>query len=141
MELGTRPSTAVVLAARLEVIPAKPDHEHTPGVSSSTQVGYERTRGTNPDPTQPSNRSGIYERDSIGVGIPIGGKSPNTTEGATASGNRQAIETELKEKGLPEVSAWQPIAGYLYFSVPKKNKNGYELVYTVDDKKVVLALK
>src|SRR5579872_66200 len=38
-----------------------------------------------------------------------------------------AIEAELTEKSLPETSAWEPIAGYLYFSVPKKKKGGYEL--------------
>jgi hypothetical protein len=42
---------------------------------------------------------------------------------------------------LPETSAWQPVAGYLYFSVPKKSKGGYELVYMLNDKKIVLPLK
>ena len=103
--------------------------------------------GTNPADQRGTVRQSqrIYQRDSVSVGIPMGGKSPSAQQhqggAAAAAGNRQAIEAELKEKGLPEVSAWEPVAGYLYFSVPKKNKNGYELVYTVGDKKVVLALK
>jgi hypothetical protein len=146
MDLGTRPSNADVLAARLEEFPVKPDREHTPGLSRSSDIGYERTGGTNPqDPSQPTNRGGIYQRDSVGVGVPVGGRTqntPGTNEGAAAAaGNRQAIQAELTEKGLPEIDAWEPVAGYLYFSVPKKSKNGYELVYMMGDKKVVLALK
>jgi hypothetical protein len=146
MDLGTRPSNADVLAARLEEFPVKPDREHTPGLSRSSDIGYERTGGTNPqDPSQPSNRGGIYQRDSVGIGIPVGGRTqntPGTNEGAAAAaGNRQAIQAELTEKGLPEIDAWEPVAGYLYFFVPKKSKNGYELVYMMGDKKVVLALK
>lgn len=147
MDLGTRPSTADVLAARLEQFPVKPDREHTPGLSKSSDVGYERTGGTNTsqDPSQQTNRGGIYQRDSVGIGIPVGGRTqntPGTNEGAAAAaGNRQAIQAELTEKGLLEVDAWEPVAGYLYFSVPKKSKNGYELVYMMGDKKIVLALK
>ena len=147
MDLGTRPSNPDVLAARLEQFPVQPDREHTPGLSRSSEVGYERAGGTNTsqDPSQQSNRGGVYQRDSVGIGIPVGGRTqntPGTNEGAAAAaGNRQAIQAELTEKGLPEVDAWEPVAGYLYFSVPKKSKNGYELVYMMGDKKVVLALK
>jgi hypothetical protein len=149
MDLGTRPSTADALAARLEQFPVKPDREHTPGLSRSSDIGYERTGGTSPTDqagNQQSNRGGVYQRDSVGIGIPVGGRSPSgpasTNDGAAAAaGNRQAIQAELTEKGLPEVDAWEPVAGYLYFSVPKKSKNGYELVYMMGDKKVVLALK
>jgi hypothetical protein len=148
MDLGTRPSTADALAARLEQFPVKPDREHTPGLSRSSDIGYERTGGTSPTDqagNQQSNRGGVYQRDSVGIGIPVGGRTqntPGTNEGAAAAaGNRQAIQSELTEKGLPEIDAWEPVAGYLYFSVPKKSKNGYELVYMMGDKKVVLALK
>ena len=143
MEVGPRPSTAEVLAARLEFRPLPPDREHQVGVNSSSEIGYERdtpiNNGNNNGTTQ-TNRGGIYQRQSVGVGIPVGGKSPERGP-AAAESNRRAIELELKEKGLPEVSAWDPVAGYLYFSVPKKKKGGYELVYTAGDKKVVLPLK
>lgn len=140
MELGNRPSTAEVLAARLEERPGPRDREHTPGVGSSSEIGYERAGGNNGNGERTSS-GGIYQRQSVGVGIPVGGKS-RPPEGAAAEGNRRAIEAELKEKGLPEVSAWDPVAGYLYFSIPKKKKDAsYELVYMAGDKKIVLPLK
>jgi len=141
-EIGVRPTGADVLAAQLEVRPQPVDREHRPGVSSSSEVGYERGRGTDPNTGQTSSSGGVYQRQSVGVGIPIGGSGdrPRSPEGA-AAGNRLAIESELKDKMLPETSAWEPTAGYLYFSVPKKSKGGYELVYTVNDKKIVLPLK
>jgi hypothetical protein len=139
MELGTKPSTPDVLSARLEVRPVTPDREHRPGVSSSSDIGYERT--TQQTGSDHTTSGGVVQRSSVGVGIPIGGSGGSRLpEGRTAEGNRRAIEAELTEKGLPETSAWDPIAGYLYFSLPKK-KGGYELVYMMEDKKVVLPLK
>src|SRR3954471_2327664 len=43
MELGTKPSTPDVLSARLEVEPVASDREHRSGVSSGSDIGYERT--------------------------------------------------------------------------------------------------
>ena len=142
LEVGPRPSTAEVLAARLEIRPVPPDREHRVGVNSSSEIGYERdtpiNNGNNNGNTQ-TNRGGIYQRQSVGVGIPVGGKQQ--TPAVAAESNRRAIEAELQEKALPEISAWEPVAGYLYFSVPKKKKGGYELVYMAGEKKVVLPLK
>jgi hypothetical protein len=143
MEVGPRPSTAEVLAARLEIRPVPPDREHRAGVNSSSEIGYERDspiNNGNNNGNRQTNRGGIYQRQSVGVGIPVGGKSPERGP-AAAESNRRAIEAELQEKALPETSAWEPVAGYLYFSVPKKKKGGYELVYMAGDKKVVLPLK
>ncbi|HEY1525188.1 MAG TPA: hypothetical protein VGH51_03030 [Candidatus Angelobacter sp.] len=139
MELGTKPSSPDVLAARLEVIPTPPDREHQPGVTSGSDIGYERT--TQQNGPERTSSGGVVQRSSVGIGVPIGGDGPKLPEGTTREGNRRAIEAELKEKSLPEISAWDPVAGYLYFSVPKKKKGGYELVYMAGDKKVVLPLK
>jgi hypothetical protein len=140
MELGTRPSTPDVLAARLEVQPVQPDREHRPGVNSSSDIGYERT--TQQNGPERSTSGGVVQRSSVGVGVPIGGSGGSRLpEGRTPESNRRAIEAELTEKALPEADAWDPVAGYLYFSVPKKKKGGYELVYMEGDKKVVLPLK
>lgn len=141
MEVGARPSTPEVLAARLEVRPLPPDREHRPGVSSSSDIGYERS--TQQNGQERSTSGGVVQRSSVGIGVPIGGGGGGSRhpEGQTAEGNRRAIEAELAEKALPETSAWDPVAGYLYFSVPKKKKGGYELVYMSGDKKVVLPLK
>ncbi|HEY7405808.1 MAG TPA: hypothetical protein VIB39_19945 [Candidatus Angelobacter sp.] len=137
-EIGAKPSTADVLAARLEVRPQTATHEPV-GVSTTSGIGYERSRGVDPNTGTTTSRSGIYEHQGVGVGIPIGGKTESSEVAAESS--RRAIEAELKEKMLPETSAWQPVAGYLYFSVPKKSKGGYELVYMLNDKKIVLPLK
>jgi hypothetical protein len=140
MEIGTRPSTPDVLAARLEVQPVQPDREHRPGVSSGSDIGYERT--TQQNGPERSTSGGVVQRSRVGVGIPIGGSGGSRLpESQTAEGNRRAIEAELTEKSLPEITAWEPVAGYLYFSVPKKKKGGYELVYMAGEKKVVLPLK
>ena len=85
-DVGTMPSTAEVLAARLEVRPQAPDREHRPGVTGGSEIGYERAGSTggnngNNNGTTQTNRGGIYQRESVGVGIPIGGKSP-APEGA-----------------------------------------------------------
>jgi hypothetical protein len=140
MELGTKPSTPDVLSARLEVQPATPDREHRPGVTSSSDIGYERTTQQNGSDRVTSG--GIVQRSSVGIGVPIGGGGGSKLpESRNAEGNRRAIEAELTEKALPETTAWEPVAGYLYFSVPKKKKGGYELVYMAGEKKVVLPLK
>jgi len=140
MEIGTRPSTPDVLSARLEVQPVPPDREHRPGVTSGSDIGYERT--TQQNGPERSTSGGVVQRSRVGVGIPIGGSGGSRLpESRNAEGNRRAIEAELTEKALPEITAWEPVAGYLYFSVPKKKKGGYELVYMAGDKKVVLPLK
>src|SRR6476620_11686680 len=71
MELGTRPSTPDVLSARLEVRPVTPDREHRPGVSSNSDIGYERT--TQQNGPERSTSGGVVQRSSVGIGIPIGG--------------------------------------------------------------------
>jgi hypothetical protein len=140
IELGTKPSTPDVLSARLEIQPVTPDREHRPGVSSSSDIGYERA--TQQNGPERSTSGGVVQRSSVGIGVPIGGGGGSRLpESRNAEGNRRAIEAELTEKALPETTAWDPIAGYLYFSVPKKKKGGYELVYMAGDKKVVLPLK
>jgi len=140
MEIGVKPSTPEVLSARLEVQPVQPDREHRPGVTSGSDIGYERT--TQQNGRERSTSGGVVQRSSVGIGVPIGGSGGSRLpESRNAEGNRRAIEAELTEKALPEITAWEPVAGYLYFSVPKKKKGGYELVYMAGDKKVVLPLK
>jgi hypothetical protein len=140
MEMGTKPSTPEVLSARLEIQPVAPDREHRPGVTSSSDIGYERT--TQQNGPERSTSGGVVQRSSVGIGVPIGGGGGSRLpEGRTAESNRRAIEAELTEKALPEINSWEPVAGYLYFSVPKKKKGGYELVYMAGDKKVVLPLR
>jgi hypothetical protein len=138
-DIGMKPSSAEVLAAALEVRPPEPEREQKAGVSTSSTVGVDGGRSRDPYTGTTSTTRGVYERQSVGVGVPIGGKQQSPE--AKAEQSRMAIGNELTEKGLSEISAWEPIAGYLYFSVPKKSKDGYELVYTLGEKKIVLQLK
>jgi hypothetical protein len=138
-DIGVQPTTAEVLAAQLEVRPPAPDPEHKAGVSGESEIGYGRYQRRDPNKGTIQTRSGIHERESVSVGVPIGGKQ-QTPEQA-APGSRRAIQAELTQKGLPATNAWEPVAGYLYFPISKKPKDGFELVYTVNEKKIVLPLK
>ena len=52
------------------------------------------------------------------------------------------MELELGEKSLPEGSASTPISGYLYFSMPVKDrKAARQLEYTLNGEKLVLTLQ
>lgn len=138
-DIGVKPSSAEMLAAALEVRPPTPQSEQRAGVSTSNEVGVVAGRSRDPYTGNTSTTRGVYDRQSVGVGIPVGGKQQSPE--AKAEQSRMAITNELTDKGLPEISAWEPVAGYLYFSVPKKSKDGYELVYTVGEKKIVLSLQ
>jgi hypothetical protein len=51
------------------------------------------------------------------------------------------MQKELTEKGLPEGKAAAPVAGYLYFSIPKRKKNAkYQLEYNLNGEKLLLPL-
>lgn len=138
-DLATRASSARDVARSLETSSKETYHAHGPVVTQTQEIGYGRSTGNAPqDPTNP-NRNGIYERSGIGVGVGLGKEQSQPS--SSAGGDRQAMETELSQNALPEISSDQPVAGYLYFFIPKKKGKGYELVYTMGDKKIVLALK
>jgi hypothetical protein len=67
-----------------------------------------------------------------GVTGSVGGA---VTQGPTvprdvAEHDRELIDRELSEKGLPEARTTIPVAGYLYFPIPKSTKpTKYKLVY------------
>jgi hypothetical protein len=138
-DIGMKPSTAEALAAQLQPRTPATEREHKAGVETSSEIGYERGSSIDPYTGRRVSRTGTYERETVGVGFPVGGK-PQTPQATTAD-NRRAIEAELKEKSLPETSTWEPIAGYLYFPISKKPKDGFELVYTAGEKKIILPLK
>lgn len=139
-DVGVNPLRADVLAARLQLPHAPPDDEHRAGGETESVVGYHRGTVTDPSTGAPRTGTAVYESQKISVGIPVGGSTqPQSPEAAEA--DRKVIEAELKERMLPESTTSVPMAGYLYFSVPKKSKGGYELVFTVNEKKIVLPLK
>jgi hypothetical protein len=77
---------------------------------------------------------------SAGVGVGVGNNSPYPPAAST-DGDRRTMETELRDKILPEGQQTAPVAGYLYFPVAGKDKVSYQLEYkTTDGSKVVLTL-
>ncbi|HEU4413671.1 MAG TPA: hypothetical protein VFT65_02725 [Candidatus Angelobacter sp.] len=132
---GAQLSDAGVLAGRLELRPLPPDSEHRPGVEIEEGVGARRGPGENGDPRQHKT---VTEDHRVSVGIPVGGDPQSPAAEGTF---RKAIEDELQEKMLPAATDGAPVSGYLYFAVPRKNKGDYELVYTINEEKIVLHLK
>jgi hypothetical protein len=137
-DLATRSSSAKEVAASLQLSSKEAYHAHGPVVTQTSDIGYGRPTGNAPSTPVDPNHSGIYQRQGVGVGVGVGKETSGSSAGG--AGNQQAMETELSQKELPELDSDKPVAGYLYFFIPKKNK-GYELVYTIGEKKVVLALK
>jgi hypothetical protein len=137
-DLATRSSSAKDVAASLQLGSKEAYRAHRPIVTQTSDIGYGRSTGTDPNTPGDPNRNGVYQRQSVGVGVGLGKETSGSSTGG--AGNQQAMETELSQKELPELDSDKPVAGYLYFFIPKKNKR-YELVYTLGEKKVVLALK
>lgn len=132
---GTQASNAGVLAGRLELRPLPPDSEHRPGVEIEEGVGRRTDTGEAGD-SRP--HTSVTENHRVSVGIPVGGDPQSPAAEGTF---RKAIEDELQEKMLPAATDGAPVAGYLYFALPRKNKGEYELVYTLNEEKIVLRLK
>lgn len=97
-------------------------------------VGYESGRTRDPVTGERRSDGGVVV--SAGVGVGVGEPSPATTDK-----DREVMETELAEKGLPEGASSSPVAGYLYFPLTAKKKGAtYQLEYTVNGSKITLRL-
>ena len=128
-----KPLSARAVAASIQ---KKNDSQHDVTVESSVGVGYERGTYIDPVTGQPQRGHGVTTSGGVGVGI-----DPAGHPSSVANHEREAIETELKGKGLPEGSASLPVAGYLYFPIPKKKKDAkLALEYMIEEEKVTLAL-
>jgi hypothetical protein len=58
-----------------------------------------------------------------------------------ADHDRDVMERELYEKGLPEAKVSIPVSGYLYFSIPKPTKDAkYRLEYAGKNEPLVMPL-
>lgn len=136
--LGTIGSDTAVKAASAKLISGALQKKAASGrdieVSPSAGIGYESGGIYDPVTGQPRRASGVYTQTGVGVGIgPPGG------QGGATDADRKVTEVELNEKGLPEGATTTPVAGYLYFPLPKKAKNArYELEYTLNGNKIVL---
>lgn len=127
-----RPESPTTVAAKLE------EKKNPPGgvdVATSTSVGYESGTYTDPVTGQPVHVHGVSTSASVGV------STGNSTPPDIAKRSREIIEHELYEKGLPEAKVSIPVAGYLYFPIPKAKKNAkYQLVYSGRNEPLTLPL-
>jgi hypothetical protein len=131
-DIPVRPQSAMVISAKLEKQGSKG------GVVTSESVGIGYESGTYNDPVtgQPVHVRGITT--SAGAGVGVGDAVPP----AVAEHDREVIERELSEKGLPEAKVAIPVSGYLYFSVPKQKKDTkYRLEYVVKGETLKLQLR
>jgi hypothetical protein len=130
-ETAVKPSSARLLAAQLQ-------KKNTDAVGVSTiamaNVGYESI-------TDPRTGQRVHAVDA-GAGVGVGvGRDPAAAQ-ASADRDRNVMELELNEKALPTDTVSAPVAGYLYFSLPKDNKKAvHQLGYTLNGQKVSLKLK
>ena len=74
-----------------------------------------------------------------GVGMGVGvDKSPSA---AGTDSDRQTMEIELLDKELKDAEVSKPVAGYLYFPIPTKQRVEYQLEYHGTDAVTSLPLK
>ncbi len=132
-DIGTKPQSATVVAASLQ---KKAGSASPVTVQTGASVGYESGTYTDPNTGQPTRVHGVYTATEVGVGT----GHPNPAPGSTER-DRQIMETELSQKGLPEGKTEAPVAGYLYFSIRNRKKDAkYKLEYDCNGEKLVLSL-
>jgi|GEM_PF-746080 len=132
-DIATKPQSATVVAASLQ---KKAGSGAPVSVQSGATVGYESGTYTDPNTGQPTKVHGVYTVTEVGVGV----GHPNPAPGSTDR-DRQVMEKELVQKGLPEGKTAAPVAGYLYFSMHDRKKNAkYQLEYNFNGEKLVLPM-
>lgn len=128
-----RPQSAGLISAKLEKA------EDSSGVTNSTsaEIGYESGSSTDPVTGQPVRGHTVTRSAETGVGAGDGVRVP----AAEAEHDREVIERELSEKGLPETGTVLPVSGYLYFPLRKQKKDTkYRLEYVVNGETLSLQL-
>jgi hypothetical protein len=130
-DIGTKPQSATVVAASLQ---KKAGSGPPVSVSGGATVGYESGTYTDPNTGQPTRGHGVYTGTEVNVSDPK--PAPGSTER-----DRQIMETELSQKGLPQGKTLAPVSGYLYFSIHNRKKDAkYQLEYNFNGEKLVLPL-
>lgn len=130
-DIGTKPRSATVVAASLQ---KKAGSGPPVAVHGGATVGYESGTYTDPNTGQPTRVHGVYTGTEVDV------SDPKPAPGSTDR-DRQVMEKELGEKGLPVGKAAAPVAGYLYFSIHDRKKDAkYQLEFNFNGEKLVLPL-
>jgi hypothetical protein len=132
-DVPTKPASATVVSALLQ---KRANSGAQVAEESSATIGYESGTYIDPATGQPRMGHGVYTATNAGVGACKAYPVPDLTEQ-----DRQVMEKELSQNGLPEGKVAAPVAGYLYFPIPKRKKNTkYRLEYNLSGEKLVLPL-
>jgi hypothetical protein len=130
-DIGTKPGGATLIAASLQ---KKAGSGPPVAVHGAAGVGYESGTATDPNTGQPTRVHGVSTVTEVAV------SDPKPSLGSTAR-DRQIMEKELDQKGLPLGKAAAPVSGYLYFSIHDRKKDAkYQLEYNFNGEKLVLPL-
>lgn len=130
---AVKPSSATLLAAELQKH-NEPSTGTNVQVSPVVHVGYE----SGVDPITGQRVHGVDY--GVGVGVGVGGSDPSMSPASTPR-DRDVMQLELSEKGLPQVDTSAPVAGYIYFRLSKDSKKApHYLEYTLNGKKLSLKL-
>jgi hypothetical protein len=133
---ATKPESAKLLAANLQK-KAQPSGRD---ITVYPEVGIGVETGSRHDPNTGIRRSGTGVYTSTGVAVGVGG-DPSQVRPASTDRDRDTMDLELSEKGLPEGTASTPVAGYLYFPLSSTKKPGdRQIEYTLNGKKMTLRL-
>ncbi|HEV2501185.1 MAG TPA: hypothetical protein VGY31_16560 [Terriglobia bacterium] len=131
---AVKPSSARLLAAELQNQNQKAAQGTGVQVSPVMHVGYE----SGIDPITGQRVHGVDY--GVGVGVGVGGADPSMPSAST-SRDRDVMQLELGEKGLPQIDTSAPVAGYIYFRLSKDSKKAsHYLEYTLNGKKLSLKL-
>ncbi|HXN21506.1 MAG TPA: hypothetical protein VOA41_02040 [Candidatus Dormibacteraeota bacterium] len=126
VERPLNPSTPKVVAAALQQ-----DAESQRDISVYPVIGVGYASGPGPN-------KGVYTTVGVDFAVRTGGSSGSSPR------DRDTMETELSEKGLPEGAASAPVAGYVYFPyTPSRKKNAkakVQLQYVLNGNKVLITL-
>jgi hypothetical protein len=122
-----RPSSPETIS---QVLHKKPATTHDVTVTPVASIGYE-SGGRDPY----GNRYPGGMTTSTGAMVGVG----STKVGATEA-DRTTMETELRDKSLPQGEVTQPVSGYLYFPVATGKKVEYELEYSGNGQNIRLQL-
>ena len=127
-----RPQSATVLSAKLQN-----KNGSNGGLVASARAGVANESVTYNDAETGQKEHAHTVTTSAGAALGADDGAP----AAIAERDRELIERELTDKGLPQTDVAVPVSGYLYFELPKQKKGTkYRLEYIVKGEALDLEL-
>ncbi len=141
LRIGSDPATERTVSA--QAIASALQRKNTPkprkpgdvSIYPTATVGYET--GT----YNGQRHSGVYT--AAGVGVGIGDPGPMVPPPGATGVDRDTMQQELEDKGLPEGKTSQAVAGYLFFPKPAsgmRTGDPYHLTYYAAEGEVTLTI-